>query len=155
MDQPNDLSIVVYVPNMVTSQEFPSTCSVQHFQPLIAYETDLMKPVVKALEKQMDIYIQELKDLEKPKDPKHMLAMVEFEDVENKVEKKRGRKGKTTVVGPISVCFEHPDQYFDNDIQSVLATRLATRPAPNFSADERLMNWKMHLRKRIDERYDA
>ncbi|GAU21807.1 hypothetical protein TSUD_176520 [Trifolium subterraneum] len=119
MNPLNERSLVVYVPNMVGLQEFSSTSSIpQRVQPLNAYEIDIMKPIVKELEMQMDIYSQELKELEEPKDPEHMFAMVAFEDVANEV--------------------------------------LATRPPPKFSAFERRMNWKMHLRKRVDnQRYEA
>ncbi|KAK2414235.1 hypothetical protein QL285_036849 [Trifolium repens] len=92
MEPTNQLQLVVYVPQEVCPQELSSTTSiVLGVPPLSAYEIDLMKPFVKDLELQINIYKQELKELEEPKDPEHMFAMVAFEDVANKVEKKRGR----------------------------------------------------------------
>ncbi|WJX81770.1 hypothetical protein P8452_64613 [Trifolium repens] len=154
MDPTNQLQLVVYVPQEVCPQELSSTTSiVLGVPPLSAYEIDLLKPFVKDLELQINIYKQELKELEEPKDPEHMFAMIAFEDVANKVEKKRGRKAQSKVIGPISVSFELPHQYFSNDeIQRVLATRQPFK----FSAFERTMNWKMHLTKRVDDRrYDV
>ncbi|KAK2414234.1 hypothetical protein QL285_036849 [Trifolium repens] len=118
MEPTNQLQLVVYVPQEVCPQELSSTTSiVLGVPPLSAYEIDLMKPFVKDLELQINIYKQELKELEEPKDPEHMFAMVAFEDVANKV--------------------------------------LATRQPFKFSAFERTMNWKMHLTKRVDGRYDV
>ncbi|KEH22811.1 putative methyl-CpG DNA binding protein [Medicago truncatula] len=137
----------------VDSEEGAENSIVQQVPPLNHYEFDIMKPTISGFKKQMDIYINKLKELE---EPKQCWAMIVFYDSENKVEKRKGRKATSKVIGPISVSYELPRCYLDIDVQRVIATRPRSKDAPlRSTVFDRIKNWTIELRKPADkQRYD-